>query len=121
MTTQLICPTSEISCAILQGFGSLASLWPATSPTRKMQFRETIQAVRGVEGHDVKISLPFRRISAYHNRYPVPARGAARDRHERGAGCDGRDHVVRRAITIADGEGVWSWHPWAGAKPANDD
>jgi hypothetical protein len=20
-----------------------------------------------------------------------------------------------------DGEGVWSWHPWAGAKPANDD
>jgi hypothetical protein len=21
----------------------------------------------------------------------------------------------------ADGEGVWSWHPWAGAKSANDD
>jgi len=22
---------------------------------------------------------------------------------------------------VADGEGVWSWHPWAGAKSANDD
>jgi hypothetical protein len=21
----------------------------------------------------------------------------------------------------ADGEGVWSWHPWAGVKSANDD
>jgi hypothetical protein len=25
------------------------------------------------------------------------------------------------AIWIADGEGVWSWHPWAGAKVAGDD
>jgi hypothetical protein len=24
------------------------------------------------------------------------------------------------AIAIADGEGVWSWHPWAGAKSAED-
>ena len=23
--------------------------------------------------------------------------------------------------TNADGEGVWSWHPWAGAKPVKDD
>jgi len=22
---------------------------------------------------------------------------------------------------MADGEGVWSWHPWAGAKRAGDD
>jgi hypothetical protein len=31
------------------------------------------------------------------------------------------DHIVRRAMWDADCEGVWSWHPWAGAKPADDD
>jgi hypothetical protein len=61
----------------------------------------------------------------------VPShRGAARDRHERGAGCGGRGSVGRvrgsqgrlswarertkRARTNgadADGEVVWSWHP----------
>ena len=30
-------------------------------------------------------------------RHPVPHRGAARDRHERGAGCGGRGCVARRA------------------------
>jgi hypothetical protein len=24
--------------------------------------------------------------------------------------------VERRTILLSDGEGVWSWHPWAGAK-----
>jgi hypothetical protein len=28
--------------------------------------------------------------------------------------------IVRRAMRLADGEGVWSWHPWAGAKFARD-
>jgi hypothetical protein len=28
---------------------------------------------------------------------------------------------VRRMMLRTDGEGVWSWHPWAGAKSAGDD
>jgi hypothetical protein len=52
---------------------------------------------------------------------PDSARGADRDRHEREAGCDGRGLYRRTYDTIADGGGVWSWHPWAGAKPVDDD
>jgi hypothetical protein len=39
---------------------------------------------------------------------PVPARGAFRDRHERGAGCGGRGGIERRTMLAADGEVVWS-------------
>jgi hypothetical protein len=58
--------------------------------------------------------------------YAIPnrldsARGADRDRHEREAGCDGRGLYRRTCDTIADGGGVWSWHPWAGAKPVDDE
>jgi hypothetical protein len=35
-------------------------------------------------------------------------KGAYRDRHERGAGCGGRESIARRANTYADGEVVWS-------------
>jgi len=38
---------------------------------------------------------------------------------KRGVGCDGRDCIVGRSD--ADGEDVWSWHPWAGAKFAGDE
>jgi len=37
-----------------------------------------------------------RRKSPYICRRPVPNRGAARDRHERGAGCGGRWRCWRR-------------------------
>jgi hypothetical protein len=37
----------------------------------------------------------------------VPQRGA-RDRHERGAGCDGREGALDDAQHFADGEVVWS-------------
>jgi hypothetical protein len=30
------------------------------------------------------------------------------------------DGIVRRATLDADGEDVWSWHPWAGAKFADE-
>jgi hypothetical protein len=40
--------------------------------------------------------------------HPVPARGAFRDRHERGAGCGGRNSIERRTMLAADGEVVWS-------------
>jgi hypothetical protein len=39
---------------------------------------------------------------------PVPARGAFRDRHERGTGCGGRGSIERRTMLAADGEVVWS-------------
>ena len=41
-------------------------------------------------------------------RRPVPQRGAARDRHGRGAGCGGRKWRYRRGRFLADGEVVWS-------------
>jgi hypothetical protein len=38
----------------------------------------------------------------------------------RGAGCGGRDSAGRSLRStignVADGQVVWSWHPWAGAK-----
>src|SRR4051794_3213148 len=46
-------------------------------------------------------------ISGY-CRHPVPTRGAFRDRHERGMGCDGRSGIDRRTMQVADGEVVWS-------------
>jgi hypothetical protein len=31
------------------------------------------------------------------------------------------DATTRATSAVdADGEGVWSWHPWAGAKPVDD-
>ena len=52
----------------------------------------------------------------FSSRRPASARGALRGRHERGAGCGGRFGDARRAALEADGEGVWSWRPDAGAK-----
>jgi len=49
-------------------------------------------------------------------------RGVTANRHETsGAGCDGRQGVERASFRaderqLADGEVVWSWRPWAGAK-----
>ena len=45
---------------------------------------------------------------------------ALRDRHECRA-RDAKDATTRATSAVdADGEGVWSWHPWAGAKPVDD-
>jgi hypothetical protein len=60
------------------------------------------------------------RINATSSAIPPRQEGRTR-RHEREAGCDGRDCIVRRAMRIADGKVVWSWRPWAGAKRAGDD
>jgi hypothetical protein len=47
----------------------------------------------------------------------VPPRQEGRTRrHERGAGCGGRECGARRATLLADGGAVWSWRPDAGAK-----
>jgi hypothetical protein len=47
-----------------------------------------------------------------------PDRGAFRDRHERGAGCGGREARLWRTVREADGEVVWSWCLDAGIKSA---
>jgi hypothetical protein len=40
---------------------------------------------------------------------------------ERGMECDGRETCRMACDVDADGEGVWSWHPWAGAKSVDDE
>jgi hypothetical protein len=60
------------------------------------------------------------RISRMVRPIPCSPGGALRDRHERGAGCDGRDGFVRRTKPVADGKIVWSRSPDAGIKFAED-
>ena len=68
------------------------------------------------------ISTPNQR---QHPRHPVPARGAARDRHGRWE-RDAMDAVASGAIIArtndiaADGEVVWSWRSDAGAQVRED-
>jgi len=65
--------------------------------------------------------LPFCRNSCFLPGVSPRQEGRTR-RHEREAGCDGRGLTsVRRMMLAADGEGVWSWRPLAGAKPATGD
>jgi hypothetical protein len=50
----------------------------------------------------------------------VPPRHEGRTRrHEREAGCGGREEADRRAVLFADGEVVWSWRAHAGAKSSS--
>jgi hypothetical protein len=52
---------------------------------------------------------------------PRSIRGAYRDRHGRWM-RDAMDAMAHETnATVADGEGVWSWRPLAGAKSADDD
>ncbi len=68
-----------------------ASLHPGYRPAPKQKIREQIQA-------DLGRPVPFAKIyrfartpnHLYIPRRLVPLRGAARDRHGRGAGCGGR-------------------------------
>jgi hypothetical protein len=55
-----------------------------------------------------QIASPVGQIISTSQRYPVPTRGAFRDRHERGMGCSGRGSIERRTMLAADGEVVWS-------------
>jgi hypothetical protein len=50
----------------------------------------------------------------------LDARGVTR-RHETRGGLRWTRDAARRAAKLADEEGVWFWHPWAGAKCADDD
>jgi hypothetical protein len=49
------------------------------------------------------------------SRIPSRQKGRTR-RHERGTGSDGRERICLTGGALADGEVVWSWHPWAGVK-----
>ena len=64
------------------------------------------------------ISLSLFRKSCVCCRHPAPARGTYASSRTWGGEAMDAVHVARRATRKADGEGVWSWHPWAGAKPA---
>ena len=52
--------------------------------------------------------------------HPASMRGALRVVTKREAGCDGRDGVDETDNIKADGKAVWSWHPLAGAKFADN-
>jgi hypothetical protein len=49
--------------------------------------------------------------------YPVPSEGRFAIVTSVGTGCDGRGGA-RGERAKADGQVVWSWRPWAGAKCA---
>src|SRR5262249_50249357 len=52
---------------------------------------------------------------------PASIRGTLRDRYERGK-RDAMDATCRKTCGHgADGQVVWSWRPWAGARPVDDD
>src|SRR5579864_3318040 len=52
---------------------------------------------------------------------PASTRGALRDRHDTRGGMRWTLWARETNVAGAYGEGVWSWHPWAGAKSASDD
>jgi len=54
-------------------------------------------------------------------RNPALSRGAYRDRHETWGGDAVDVEVPLTSGAEADGEIVWSWHPDAGVKSADDD
>ena len=67
--------------------------------------------IRKLSSYIRKNILVFRIANQYYiHPRPVPPKGAARDRHERGAGCDGRGWCRGRTAQEADGQVVWSWH-----------
>jgi len=74
----------------------------------------------GIDPFRFKESCFFLSETVLHRSHPVPSKGRTR-RHERGAGCDGRECACLTGGALADGEVVWSWHPWADAKLADDD
>jgi hypothetical protein len=65
-----------------------------------------------------KIYLPFFGNIWLSRRRPDPARGAF-GQSSPNAVRDAMDAFISSDVRCdADGEGVWFWHPWAGAKPA---
>jgi hypothetical protein len=96
---------AEISCR-------LSDLNHLICPTS--EFREFVSSRRA------KIfRFRFPRIMIIVTKSRLDKRGRTR-RHEREAGCDGRRRYRLTSDIAADSGGVWSWHPWAGAKFAGD-
>src|SRR5262249_51891540 len=70
---------------------------------------------------ETKILLPFYRISGYHYQVPLPSEGRFAIVTNAGSGMRWMLAARATSAALADGESVWSWHPWAGAKCAGDD
>jgi len=91
----------------------------AAEPSRrdifKCDFLQPFQSARPVQSLTRKyFASVFRKCVVYSAR-PASARGAYRDRHEREAGCGGRNGACDERAG-ADGEAVWFWRPYAGVK-----
>ena len=90
---------------------------PPQSAALKIEIREPIQGLIGFTAFRPKICFRFTEFLLIVSASRLHKRGVAH-RHE----CWARDAMDARAratsAAIADGEIVWSWRPWAGAKSA---
>ena len=107
---------------------AFADLGPRTTLRAGGKLLSTVNAICPVQPSFKKyFAFAVGQISSTSSPRPFPARGAYRDRHERGMGCGGRDSVGaqggRRAVSrersrragrtalVAYGKTVWSRHP----------
>jgi hypothetical protein len=93
----------------------------------KTEIHQPIQCDLSYPNPKWKIALRFSEVYDFHKAILASQRGVTANRHETWA-RDAMDAKVSSARAFcaderhrADGEDVWSWHPWAGAKSANDD
>ena len=98
-----------------RGNGTAKALAP------KNQFREAFQSDLSCRSGWSKISLPFFRNLWFYLPVPTRIEGRVATVTSVGLECDGRGRLRQTGEAQADGEVVWSWHPWAGAKCAGDD
>jgi len=87
----------------------------------KVEFREAIQCFSAFRPIAMKISLSFYRISAYHKHIPPPREGRFAIVTSAGSGMRWTREPRQTCDAFADGQVVWSWRPWAGAKFVGDD
>ena len=101
-TTDL--PDKQSVARFGSGVSFISARQRAKSPAHKHWFRETIQVVEIIAPI---VHFRFSEICDLSCAIPPRQEGRTR-RHERGAGCDGREGIVGRAMHFADGEVVWS-------------
>jgi hypothetical protein len=88
--TELICPTRQIS----PHSASLDDDGPKNPLRVKFNLRSDFNVIWVVQiSREKYFAGPVGQISATSSPRPFPARGAYRDRHERGMGCGGREFV----------------------------
>jgi hypothetical protein len=98
----------------------LRGVWGARNrPREKTNFARGIKAIRIFTSENQNnTSVLQKSVLQIHHSFPQEGRVATVT--SVGLECDGRGSCCRTGNRDADGEGVWSWHPWAGAKPSGE-